>query len=305
MLVRFYTFSLLVFILLSSIFSYAQDTITYFNKAMETVCCRDSASFYRIGINDHGLYRDTVRDYFITGELFQEGFYPQWRGMGQFTGYYKNGKKSYEATLMNDEYNLVNRWDSAGVKILKRGTGLSISYYHYNMHVIAQGNYKAGHKIGPWFWNNFDGKKIEDAVYENDGKLTAYNAWDEVGEKQLVVNGTGKRVRYFTNGTLKFSDEWKNNKREGKWIWYYENGKIRFEGSIKEDKREGNWKWYYNNGVCSDEYTYLDGVLHGPIISRNSKGIVTCKGKYTFGNRTGYWEWYTDEGLPKSSFNYN
>ena len=302
---QLYKFYLAILLLWLSHLSYAQDTITYFNKVMEIVCCRDSASFYRIGVNDHGIFQDSIKDYYITGELFQVGLYPKWGGQGEFTGYYKNGQKSYTSTLMNNETNLINVWDTTGVKMLKRGNGVSIMYYIYNMGVMGKGNYKAGLREGYWVWNNFAGKKIEECVFGKQEKVISWNAWDDTGEKQIITNGNGVIKRYYTNGKLKYSEELKNNKFEGKYFSYFENGNMKFEGAFKNGKREGVWKWYYNNGVCYFEITYLDGVIHGPEIIRKSNDVIILKGQYNFGNKWGNWEWFTDEGLPLYNFRYN
>ncbi len=298
-------FLLTTALLLSVHFSHAQDTITYFNKAMETVCCKDSASFYRVGLNDHGIYQDSIKDYYITGELLWEGYYPKWGGIGEFTGYFKDGKKRCTATFMNNEFDWINTWDANGIKTMKRGNGLCIDYHPYNMAISGQGNYKAGEREGYWVWNNLEGKKIAEGICGKGKTITAYNTWDDAGNKQLVTNGNGTNVRYYSNGELKYSEIWINNKREGKYSYYYENGTLLCAGVLKNDKKDGAWKWYFNNGVCNEESSYVEGILHGPLIVRASSGVIVCKGAFKYGNRSGYWEWYTEEGLTKGSFNYN
>lgn len=304
-MILFYKLLFTVLFLFSITYSYAQDTLTYFNRSWEKVCCKDSAIFYRTGINEHGVYRDSIKDYYMTGELLREGFYPKWGGMGEFTGYFKNGQKCFTATLMNNEFKMTSTWDTTGIKTYKRGSGLSTEYYFNNRKVYAQGNYKAGLKEGLWTWYNMEGKKIAEGIYGKEETFISYNAWDDAGERQLISNGNGSKARYFSNGKLHYAEEWKNNKRDGKYIYYHENGNIRCEGVLKNDKKDGSWKWYYNNGVCEEESAYLEGVLHGPVVIRSSKGNITCKGEFRYGNRRGQWEWFTEDGLPKGTFNYN
>jgi antitoxin component YwqK of YwqJK toxin-antitoxin module len=274
----------------------AQDTTIYFNEKWEMVCCKDSASFYRIGIYDHGIYDGPVSDYFITGQLQMKGEYSSWMKNGVFTWYYKNGKKMCTGIFQNGDFTMMNGWDSHGNKVVVNGDGNFTWYLGFNMHPSDIGAYKGGKKNGIWQNYSFDGAKIIEEVSYDKGIPLMIDAWDDQGKQKIVSQGNGKYIRYFKNGKIKCIGNFSEGKGEGEWVRYFENGNVESKMNFKNGNLTGTSTYYYDHGLKKKEMNFLDGTLHGSITWWYTNGNIYRSGFYKNGEKVGKWDFYLGDG---------
>ncbi len=288
-----YLTPLFCFLLFQSFPSYSQskDTLIYFNDRWEETCCKDSATFYRKGKYDHGICDSLAKDYYLSGELQMEGTYTEGLEHGTFTWYFRNGKKMAVAEYVNGNINLREGWDTSGVQVVKKGNGFFTWYHLHNMKIQTQVRYKKGLATGPSsIFYNSEGKKIAEVYTEKQRKVV--NIWDENGEKHQIINGNGKVILHYKNGTIKSSGEMIDNMVTGKQVTYFSNGKISSEETFIKDKKEGTGKYYYNNGQILSEMIYSNGMAAGRAIWYHNNGAIQCIGYYDKGNKSGDWRWY-------------
>lgn len=142
---------------------------------------------------------------------------------------------------------------------------------------------------------------------------------------QLDDNGLkiGIWKKYYENGKLRYSGEFKDGKEVGVFM-FYKNSSSNFPDIVKEystvsdtatvkffnhlgdlkthgkmigKKRVGAWKYFYTNGdVFSEEY-YMDGKLDGEVKNYYSNGKVTEISQYKNGLKNGLSKIFTDKGI--------
>ncbi len=112
------TILLLMYCLLTSLSVWSQ-TIEYFDAEWNRVDSEEKAAYYRqISYDRNGKPINTVRDFFISGELQFEGKFisvnPDTLD-GLCTWYYRNGQKKREATYRNGEaITIIREWTAKG-----------------------------------------------------------------------------------------------------------------------------------------------------------------------------------------------
>ena len=138
------------------------------------------------------------------------------------------------------------------------------------------------------------------------------------GQKRLVVKyGDNEeilsRIGYYSDGTLKFEENWKNGTFHGKNLSYYDDsqlkeeenynhgkkdgyykrycpdGKIGERGRYENDKKEGDWILYRcTTGNLWKENTYRDGELHGIETDYHPNGNIRSQFNYVYGESDYY-----------------
>lgn len=98
-------------------------------------------------------------------------------------------------------------------------------------------------------------------------------------------NEDGEVKKYYSNGQLKVTTNYKNGKKDGLRISYYDNGEVQSESSYIEDKLDGIWNMYYENGDRRHKAIYKNGKPQGVITNWYKNGIVKYKHEYKNGKR--------------------
>lgn len=164
-------------------------------------CDESVASYYRI-ITLDAVQKPVgiIRDYFLTGELYGEGYISQLDNEnaerdhkeGKWTNYYKNGKKQREGTFVKGVVNGTYRtWYEDGKPQF-------------------QGDYLAGKEQGlhkEWHRN---GKLFSETMFK-DGSYD------------------GPRRLYHENGELAYKENFKGQKRDGYAASFHSNGILHWE----------------------------------------------------------------------------
>jgi antitoxin component YwqK of YwqJK toxin-antitoxin module len=284
----------------------AQDTITYLNEYREKVCCKDSAFFTRMGKYDQGIYDGEIIDYLPSGKIYMVGAYQNWLPAGFYKYYFGNGEKMCTGSYLkhaDDEFKILNGWDSLGNKTVKNGNGHFKWHNPYNGKISAEGNYQNGSKEGLWILYNLNGIKIEERMHTT-GVDSLLNSWDKTGNKQLIKDGNGEALDYHKNGIVKYQGLYKDGKKEGDWIWYHPEGGIKTKMTYIKGKMNGTNYYYYDNGKLRKEIIFKDGKMNGPVTWYYTDGVVSCKGAYKDDEKSGTYIWYGPTGMEKGHFDY-
>ena len=111
-----------------------------------------------------------------------------------------------------------------------------------------------------------------DILYEHfkfkftDIALPEINRVGKYGEKE------GLWVKYYKNGNVKYSWNYKDGKKEGETLIYYKNGQLEKKGNYKDDKKEGEWLNYYKDGQLQYKGNYKYGEYDGEWLNYYKNG---------------------------------
>ncbi len=200
---------------------FSQDTVGYFNQEWEA-CSRDSASYYRVVIEDKNI--DTlyhVKDFYMSGQLQMESTYAglvptiNWKltnhqGLhleavkhGKCTWYYENGRKKEEINYdLGKKQGNARGWYMNGQlqyeESYKKDTlnGDVMSYYD-NGFPAQKGNFLEGERYGLWKYfgdsGNVDSERYFTPGFQcnsvtQDSMLTIIPGWNLGDSYQVQVN---------------------------------------------------------------------------------------------------------------------
>ena len=113
---------------------------------------------------------------------------------------------------------------------------------------------------------------------------------------RVVEDGPYKK--YFDNGQLKETGEYKNKIRVGDWKSYYESGELLSLYSYTKGKRDEIYKSFYKNGIIKTETKIIDGVLVTKSFYEN--GDIFFERLF----KDGYYKEYYENGVLKIESNY-
>lgn len=196
---------------------------------------------------------------------------------GENVEYYKNENVKYKALYVNDtlngNYKLYN--DNGALeqdKTFKKG--------------VLDGQYTSYHEAGlvaPKYLIKFK-EGLQDGVF--DEKIGEGNKIYTVLKKD--GNKEDLEKRYYDNGAIKSTYEYKNDLFEGEYKFYFKNGKIKISGLGIEGDNSGEWKEYYSNGTLREKYNYVKGKLHGVSSEYSPNKKLSKEFMYRKGELIGY-----------------
>lgn len=216
----------------------------------------------------------TYKKYYSNKVLEREVVYENGKAKTA-TDYYANGKKEGES-VYNDKGELENfvSIDDNGNKYFeeKNKSGdlkSGVQYVKDNPNPIAVSMSKK-----PFIMKNYEGKQLVIGDFEK-----------------------GKKVRewkyYFTNGQLKFSENYKLGKMEGLKTTYDRNGELNFICNYVNDTINGLYEVYENNKL-ERKYFYSNGQQNGPYKIYYPDGTLSVEGILSSGNvnfkKNNYWQ---------------
>lgn len=99
-------------------------------------------------------------------------------------------------------------------------------YYSNTRKYESAGRYDKEMPVGKWEYFHNNGT-LHREVYYTDRVFTK-SVYDTAGNAQ-VVNGEGRQVDWYPNGTVKEEGIYKNGTRQGIWKGYYSDGRLHYE----------------------------------------------------------------------------
>lgn len=109
---------------------------------------------------------------------------------------------------------------------------------------------------------------------------------------------------YHSNGKLKHTGPFKDNKETGEHRWYADSGNLEAIENYQDGKLNGAFTEYHPNGKPSIETTFRDGIQNGKTTYYRPDGTKHSDGPFKDGDRDGLWNFYDAAGNPKSAHEY-
>ena len=194
--------------------------------------------------------------------------------------YYPNGTKRQEGFFKYDRQDsLYTEWYETG-------------------HVKVEGEYNQGEPVKSWKYYYRDGRlKSVEEVKGDDNYLWEFYLPDSL-HTQIIKEGNGELVTYYTTGKVKEWYNYENGLKNGPFeelsIYNYPT----LKGEFKNGLKHGTWEYFYYTGDKEKTSNYVDGVLDGDYQYFYDNGKVTVDGQYKNGEKEGEWSWFTNVGTP-------
>jgi hypothetical protein len=109
--------------------------------------------------------------------------------------------------------------------------------------------YKLGEKKDTIF---FTGISIDSSNIEEGKKYMLEEHYSDG-----ILNGG--QTKYYVNGKIFFTRNWKNGKLDGETKGLYASGITKYEGSFKNGEKDGKWNWYDENGKVTSTENWING----------------------------------------------
>ncbi len=196
-------------------------------------------------INDRGERSGKWKDFYVTGEVRDEGAYANNKRTGQWKFYLKNKRIEQLGQYRNGRVHGIWKWYYDDGALLReeeyfngKEEGIYVEYSN-NGEIIAQGEFINGEKEGEWF----------------------YKEGDHV-EKGMYITGLREGVwkYYYPGEKLKYSGNYMQGLPDGKHKYYYENGRVKEEQYYETGLKQKNWKKFDEEGNVILTISYKNDI---------------------------------------------
>ena len=168
-------------------------------------------------------------------------------------------------------------------------SGHWVSYYE-NGNKEWEGNYKNNQKDSVFtYW--YPTGQILKKTYYSKGYDSVLVGWNKKGE-QSVVNGNGELMEFYNDGSPKGKLIYNKGKVHGKIVKWYENGNVWYTSEFKRGIKNGIHKVYYVNGQIKDSTQFVNGKEHGKFYSFKLDGTKESEGFFKMGQEDSTWTWF-------------
>ena len=183
------------------------------------------------------------RAYYNNKQLYFAVEIKDFKRVGSYTEYHRNGELKMSGTYVDDELEHNAVW------------------FYENGNKEMEGSFMKGKRTGLWkYYYRESGSLGSEGEYLNDKENGHWTYYYEASNQ----NQASEKRR---------EGNYENGNREGEWITYYENGKILHKGSYKLGLEEGK--------IIKDALEYLlDKVMEKPELNRNETLKELVKKKY-------------------------
>ena len=164
---------------------------------------------------------------------------------GEVVAYFPNGQKQQEG------YFYLDRQDSLYTEWYETGK------------IKVEGEYDMNEPVGKWKYYYIDGRlKSVEEVRGDDNYVWEFYLPDSL-HTQIIKEGNGELVTYYTTGSVKEWYNYKNGLKDGNFEELSIYGYPTLKGSFKEGLKDGKWQYFYYNGDKEKISHYEAGVLNG------------------------------------------
>ncbi|MCQ2973666.1 MAG: hypothetical protein MJ211_02510 [Bacteroidales bacterium] len=221
---------------------------------------------------------------------------------GNSITYFKNGQIENQIPY-KDDYK-----QGTGYQFNKDGVVIAILQYKQNRLVdknIINRIDDKGNRQGLWqtFYPDF---QVKTECYYKDDKLNGY-------KREFDTKGKEISIERYINGEIQKEEKNKLSSSSKESVTlkndYYSDGTIKSSGGFKNDKPVGIHRTYNEKGKIKSSSTYddngvkiADGIVDGKGREQgkwtlyDEKGSISGKGSYKAGNREGEWNFYFPNG---------
>jgi uncharacterized protein len=230
------------------------------------------------GQYENGVSVGPWKNYHENGKIKSTQTYVNDLIEGEYTEYYDNGQ------LFTKYQNKKGKANGEASYFDKDGKLFSILLFDNDKIKWAKYFDKTGKQIS---FSETKNKQLTLVVFTPDGRKKSETLYNEKG------NIEGKRTFFYTSGTLKETDDYRDGNLEGLSVDYYPNGAKKYETNYQEGTRDGYFTSYFNHGGKSQEGWYINDQAQGTWIDYDSKSTVIKRSEYLndklHGVSTSYW----------------
>lgn len=228
---------------------------------------------------------ETIKIYYKTGELKQEGHIKKGKRVGQWKSYYKSGELQSTKNYTN------GKLDFKSISYRKDGS-ISSENFKKNNKKYTKKYYKTGElflqieisKTNEGFKNDYykNGNLKIERPYKNKELEGTCKFYYETREKEWEISYTesykqGPYKQYYKNGNLKLEGSHKNNLKVGTENHYYNNGTLKLKGNYNKNVASGKWLLQDSLGKEKNEFKTVNGTIIAPD-SLNIKHAIIPEG---------------------------
>ena len=160
-------------------------------------------------------------------------------------------------------------------------------YLYEDGNVEIEGAYTIkGQKDGQWIWYYVSGNVLSVENYEEgdlNGHIFALSENGDTLFSGYYESGLESGVWVAYNDSVKVQGKYEDGKREGAWKTFYSNGKLKFVENYYNDNLEGKTVYYWENGLKKAEYPYTHGLLNGNVMQYDENGNMLYVTTYKMG----------------------
>lgn len=299
------------------------------NVKMNYECGKDTRLFYETV--DENTKRVKVYDH--NAILICTGLEVDGKKEGEWTWMHANFKPKYRGVFRNGVREDVWKWfhgNGAEKMIIEYRGGKRDGHYrekNISGHVVKEGNYKQGVRVGEWISYYEDGTRKTVTTYIRDANpseipsltnrllipdstmifldyrniefcIDYYQGTSNMKRHYVLSNGKrfGGYIEYFNtrDDQVSYHGSYKNGEKDGEWISYYPSGRVNDIGAYDNGKKNGEFIVYYDFGdkCIRSVSNYVVGKKWGTetIYHENGNRYIECT--YSHDMEIGVKEWY-------------
>lgn len=256
-----------------------------------------------------GTFMDDMQDgdwtfWYPTGELSYTAKFSKNAKTGTWSYYYKDGSKFKIGQYQQDQkHGLWQTWYENGTLLMEgsyhagKEQGLWSNYWE-NGTLKNQSTFKAGVLHGAWksFWP--DGTLKLTGYYKNGHKNKEWIDYFVNGKpKDIITYKVIKHKSAVKYGPLKNHVTYESVKH-GKFVSFSDKDyKMTEAGTYKMNEKEGQWTAYYPGArIPAVVSSYKKGLLDGPMLTYDRKGILMTEVNYKAGVKHGKFKTFDKKG---------
>jgi antitoxin component YwqK of YwqJK toxin-antitoxin module len=214
---------------------------------------------------------------------------------GKGTGYFPNGKISFENTWVDGIIEGIEKQYFKNGKLFEEITyekgslNGNVKVYHFNGKLFYEEYF-----VNDLLWNiisiaDTSGHPLDQGTFKDGtGTIKTYSDSGTYYGIRSVVCGhnQGKAELYYPSGKLKSKLNYANDTLDGDQIHYYENGNVKIIEPYINGIMDGTSIAYHNNGVLWTKREYVNGLLFNVEMNNDRNGQPRDKGTIKDGNGT-------------------
>ncbi len=165
---------------------------------------------------------------------------------------------------------------------------------HFNQfrEVVAQGEYQADERQGPWHFWRAGGMPMEVGEYDQGLRSGTWQGYFGNGLPQwrgsyAQDRRDGAWQEWWPTGQVRTNSNYQAGERDGDYEAFFESGGPAESGQYANDRQVGDWEGYWNNGNLSYQGSYVDGFRHGSWTWFDRHGDMEAAGNYVMQNPMG------------------
>lgn len=205
---------------------------------------------------------------------------------GLWNGLHSNGNVRYEGNFKDDKpigiFKYYDNYGNLSTVIDNSTDSASVTFYHLNKVIMAEGKYYNQKRSGKWKFYDSDGAISAQKYFENgieNGPARIYYKDGRIARDYVNRNGVkhGKLQDLFPEGKPKFQANFVDGNPDGKVKHFHTNGAIKIIGYYKIAVQEGTWTYFGSDGKVQRYEIYRNGFLKKSYSPEEAKAMREAK----------------------------